>query len=192
MNERRRRLITTTGTLLTVGLAGCAGDGPDDGDTDGNDATTSAETTPATSATTESTTTESTTTGGTQDTTTTTSDATVAMTIDNVGVRAWRVTSDESGTVAPLDENNPTLTFRVGRRYRVTNDGWQFHPFAFRATDDSPLLSQSASGRFEDDDAVDWVDDGGEFAFTMTSALAAAVEYYVCTAHAAMRGDVET
>lgn len=117
---------------------------------------------------------------------------TVEMSITNEGISAWTVTSDESGSVAPVGEENPTMTFEVGARYVVTNDGWDFHPFALRTADDSPLLSQSDDGSFESTSAVDWRDDGGTFAFTMTNTLASQVDYYTCTVHGSMRGSVET
>ncbi|RXK51959.1 hypothetical protein [Halorientalis pallida] len=114
---------------------------------------------------------------------------TVALTIDNEGFTAWKVTEDESGQVAEIEAENPTITFETGVRYTVQNNGWSFHPFALRASDDSPLLSQDAEGRYEDDRDVNWVDDGNEFAFTLTEALAADTDYYICTVHSSMRGD---
>jgi len=116
----------------------------------------------------------------------------VALVIDSVGVRAWEVVEDESGSAAPTSENNPTLTFDVGRRYAVENRGWSTHPFAIRDADDTALLSQSADGSYEGDDAVDWTDDGETFAFTFTEDLASAADYYICTVHSGMRGGVET
>jgi hypothetical protein len=111
------------------------------------------------------------------------------VTIDNEGISAWVVAVDSSGSVAPTDEPNPTMTFEIGRRYVVENDGWSAHPFALRRADDTPLLSQDADGTHEDSDAVDWRDDGGTFEFTMTADLAAELDYYICTVHPSMRGD---
>lgn len=117
---------------------------------------------------------------------------TVQLVIDNVGIEAWTVVRDESGSVAPTDTENPTMTFEIGTRYVVGNRGWDFHPFALRGADDESLLSQQASGSFESDSAVNWRDDGDELAFTMTADLASALDYYICTVHNAMRGDAET
>jgi hypothetical protein len=114
---------------------------------------------------------------------------TVQLVIDNVGIEAWTVVRDESGSVAPTDTENPTMTFEVGTRYVVGNRGWDFHPFALRGANDESLLSQQASGSFESDPAVNWRDDGDELAFTMTADLASALDYYICTVHNAMRGD---
>lgn len=164
MNERRRRLLATTGIVLTAGIAGCSG-----GDGSGGDGG------------------ETTTADGGDDGT-----GAVDLAIENVGASAWEVTSDASGSVAPTGTENPTMTFEVGRRYAVENGGWDVHPFALRAADDTPLLSQDADGEFEDDSAVDWVDDGSSFAFTVTQGLADRVDYYICTVHASMRGSVET
>ena len=115
-----------------------------------------------------------------------------ALTLDNVGASAWEVTDDESGEVAPTGEENPTLTLSVGTRYVVENAGWSSHPLAFRAADDSPLLSQSADGSFEADGDVNWVDDDEQVAFTVTEGLAAELDYYICTVHGSMQGGVET
>ncbi|MEZ3118074.1 hypothetical protein RYH80_19335 [Halobaculum sp. MBLA0147] len=112
--------------------------------------------------------------------------------IDNVGARAWEVVKDESGSVAPTNESNPIFSLEVGQRYAVENGGWSAHPFAIRNADDTPLLSQSADGQFEGDDSVDWTDDGQTFAFTYTEELAAEADYYICTIHSRMRGDIET
>lgn len=113
------------------------------------------------------------------------------LTISNVGASAWEVTADESGGVAPTGEQNPTLTFTVGRRYRIKNAGWSAHPFALLADEGTALLSQDGSGTYESDQSVDWVDDGTQFEFTMTDSLAAEAAAYHCTIHASMRGDVE-
>ena len=83
------------------------------------------------------------------------------------------------------------MTFEVGQRYAVENRGWSTHPFALRASDDTPLLSQSADGEFEGDADVDWVDNGETLSFTVTEDLAANLNYYICTIHSSMRGDVE-
>ncbi len=113
----------------------------------------------------------------------------VDVTIDNEGISAWAVVEDGSGSVARTDERNPTMTFEVGTRYVIGNRGWSAHPFALRRADDAPLLSQSADGRYEDDGAVAWRDDGDAIAFTVTDGLAGDLAYYVCTVHPSMRGD---
>ena len=68
--------------------------------------------------------------------------------------------------IAPGGGENPTLVFEVGRRYVVENGGWDAHPFGLRTGDDTDLLSQqpTITGRYEDDPAVDWIDDGDSFA----------------------------
>jgi cytoskeletal protein RodZ len=121
-----------------------------------------------------------------------TSDTAVSFVIDNEGFSAWVVTEQENGEVAPTETENPTMTFETGVRYVVENRGGRTHPFALRAADDTPLLSQSAEGQYEGVAGVDWTDDGRQFAFTLTSELAADIDYYRCVAHSSMRGDVET
>jgi len=209
MDERRRRILRATGLALAAGLAGCGGDG--DANTDGEPGDGEAGDTPSPTGTASPTATEpddstpTATDGGGNSTTPTpaptesgadptptpTPGGAVDLVIESEGFSAWVVAEDESGEVAPTDESNPTMTFGVGTRYAVENNGWDTHPFALRAADDSPLLSQSADGSYEDDDAVDWVDDGGTFAFTMTDDLAADLNYYTCTVHSSMRGEAE-
>ena len=205
MDERRRRVLRATGLALAAGLAGCGGDG--DANTDGEPGDGEAGDTPSPTGTASPTATEpddstpTATDGGGNSTTPTpaptesgadlTPDGAVDLVIESEGFSAWVVAEDESGEVAPTDESNPTMTFGVGTRYAVENNGWDTHPFALRAADDSPLLSQSADGSYEDDDAVDWADDGGTFAFTMTDDLAADLNYYTCTVHSSMRGEAE-
>ncbi len=113
-----------------------------------------------------------------------------AATLDNVGARAWELTSVGDGTVGETGEENPTLSLQEGVRYRFTNDGWDSHPLAFRATDGEVLLSQSAKGSFEDDVDTRWDDDGDSVAFTVTSELADELDNYVCTVHASMEGSI--
>ena len=116
----------------------------------------------------------------------------IEVTFQNVGSTAWEVTSDESGSVAETGVDNPEVTFTVGERYLIRNGGWSAHPFALLADDNTALLSQDGGGTFQDDSAVDWVDDGGSFAFTVTQELADELSAYICTIHGLMRGDVTT
>ena len=176
MNDRRR-FLEATGIALMTGLAGCS-DGPEGGDTGDEDDT---ETDDGSGMG------EDTETDG--DVESSMSGATLA--IDNAGSSAWEVVEDETGSVAPTGEENPTMTFEVGQRYTVENGGWSGHPFAFRAADDTPLLSQSADGEFEGNADVNWVDNDETLSFTVTEDLAANLNYYTCTIHSSMRGDVE-
>lgn len=169
----RRQLLKTTGVVLASGLAGCT-DRSGAGELTATDDTTQtesevSETKPASSD---------------------TSGSAQSIVIDNVGAQAWEVTEDE-GSVASSGGENPTLTFSTGHRYVIENQGWDAHPFALRAADDTPLLSQSAAGEFEDDPDVAWVDNGSQLEFTMTEALGSEVTYYICTVHPSMRGDIQ-
>ena len=206
MDDRRRRLLGTVGTALAFGLAGCnaQNDSGGSGDDDTTEATTEETTDDTTEettddeATTEETTDDESTDGTTEETTeetmeaTTEPDATVSLTLDNVGFRAWEIAATSDAEVGPTGEENPTLTLSAGTRYEIDNQGWSSHPLAFRAEDDTPLLSQSAPGQYEDDPDVDWVDGDETLAFTVTEELAAEFGYYVCTVHSTMRGDLRT
>jgi plastocyanin len=115
----------------------------------------------------------------------------VTVSIDNVGFRAWEVTNVEgSEDVAETGVDNPRLTLTEGTRYKFENGGWSAHPLAFRDSSDDPLLSQDGPGTFEDDEDVNWVDNGDTLAFTVTSGLAAELDDYICTVHSSMNGSV--
>lgn len=115
----------------------------------------------------------------------------VTVTMDNNGFTAWQViNTDGDGASAPLDQDNPTIEFKPGVRYKVENNGWSSHPLAFRDTEANPLLSQRqyADGSFEDDPGVNWIDSGEQLAFTLTNELATELDEYICTVHSQMLG----
>ncbi|WP_185911686.1 GLUG motif-containing protein [Halonotius roseus] len=116
----------------------------------------------------------------------------ITITLNNVGVSAWEVTSiDGDDDVASTIEDNPTLTLKPGERYVIENDGRDGHPLEFRDETGGPLLSQSNSGEFEDDSEVEWVNEDDELAFTLTEELADAINSYICTIHHQMEGDIQ-
>ncbi|PSQ37250.1 hypothetical protein BRD05_00995 [Halobacteriales archaeon QS_9_70_65] len=190
----RRHILRTTGIALAAGLAGCTGNGNDGGS---NETT---ETDGGMTETDDGMDGEMTETDGGMDGETPTDGEMSAeisgaqLTIDNVGVSAWEITQDETGSVAETGAENPTMTFEVGQRYAVTNDGWGQHPFAVETGDGTALLSQSPDeeGDFEGDADVGWVDEETEFSFTFTESLAAEAATYRCTVHSSMEGDVES
>ena len=192
----RRHLLRTTGIALAAGLAGCTGNG--NGNDDGSDETT--ETDGGMTETGDGMDGEMTETDGGMNGETPTDGEMSAeisgagLTIDNVGVSAWEVTQDETGSVAETGAENPTMTFEVGQRYAVTNDGWGQHPFAVETGDGTALLSQGrdADGEFEGDADVGWADEGEQLSFTFTESLAAEATTYRCTIHPSMEGDVES
>ena len=115
----------------------------------------------------------------------------VTITLDNVGSSAWQVTAiDGDADVAPMNEDNPTLTLEPGTRYVIENDGWSAHPLEFQDANSEPLLSQGTAGEFADDRSVDWVDTDEEVAFKLTEELAEEIDQYICTIHASMKGDL--
>jgi hypothetical protein len=200
MDRTRRAALRTLAATVAAGLAGCAGGDPQstatgsasDADTPTATPTDVPTATPTRTPTETPTPTPTPTATPTPTPTATPTPEPASVTVDNEGISAWVVTADGSGSVAPTDERNPTLTFAVGRRYVIENDGWSAHPFALRRADDTPLLSQDADGEFEDSPAVGWRDDGDTLAFTVTADLAADLHYYVCTVHPSMRGGATT
>lgn len=120
-------------------------------------------------------------------------DATIR--IDNIGAGAWEVTTvTGEGIDAATGVDNPELTFTAtGTRYRFENNGHPNHPLEFRDESGTVLLSQSVSGSFDSDGAVDWTDDGDTVTFTLTDELASQMAEYRCTVHVnAMVGSVKT
>ncbi|ERG99879.1 MAG: hypothetical protein J07HQX50_01033 [Haloquadratum sp. J07HQX50] len=208
LDKQRRKLLSVLGAVFTTGLAGCSSqtrsasnentaeapesDTPEQAGT-GVSETTDTQT--ETNTNTEAEPTASTEIGTKMSSETETETETqpeVSLVIDNISFRAWEITEDESGSVAPLGEQNPTLTLETGQRYIIDNNGWSSHPLAIRATDDTPLLSQSSGGTFVDDSAVNWVDNDDTVAFTFTDTLADEAAYYICTVHSSMQGDIES
>ena len=115
----------------------------------------------------------------------------VRVVLDNVGASAWElVEADEE--VGAQGVENPDLSLREGTRYTFENRGGDSHPLAFRDEDGNDLLSQSSAGSYEDQDDVNYVEDGDEMTFTVTEQFAEDVGTYICTFHASMEGQVTT
>src|SRR5262245_44572544 len=81
---------------------------------------------------------------------------------------------------------DPILNLVIGKRYQFTVSA--AHPMAIaRLGPDTILLAQGgASGTFEGDSAVNWQDTGTVFTFTLTPALAEAMQGqagYFCQIH---------
>jgi hypothetical protein len=193
MRAYDRRTVLAAASVLAAGFAGCSG-GDDPGTTAPDTGTETPATTTVDTPTRTATRTPTPTSTPTSTATPTPTPAPpepVEATIDNEGISAWVVT-ETGGPIAPTDERNPTMTFEVGTRYVIANEGWSAHPFALRRADDTPLLSQSADGIYEDSAAVEWFDGGETIGFTISPDLAAELGYYVCTVHPSMRGDVTT
>jgi glucose/arabinose dehydrogenase len=109
--------------------------------------------------------------------------------------------SDEG--LGTIGENDPTLTLRFNKRYKVTVVNYIFHPLeiiakATSSSSDTVLLSMgSPVGSFESDPDIAWIDSGnGTVTFTMTTDLFNAMNGagrqpgYRCRPHAPfMRGN---
>ena len=118
-------------------------------------------------------------------------DADVTVTLDNIGSSAWEVTGVEGANdVAQTGADNPALTLTVGTRYRFENNGGSAHPLGFQDADGAYLLNQAGDGSLENDDAINYEEDGDSVTFTFTQELANAVATYRCTIHPSMIGAV--
>lgn len=136
--------------------------------------------------------------------TTKTSDIQVAL--GNSGASSWFVSSATDPNLAPTGaaNANPVLMLEVGKRYTFSYAFPTSHPFAIIAAgatsagDQVLLVVGSSIGTMEADAAVAWEDNGTDFSFTVTPALAAAMEGdptqgpgYRCDIHRSMmRGAV--
>jgi transforming growth factor-beta-induced protein len=115
----------------------------------------------------------------------------VEMTVENSGASAYFVSEIIGGeNVTPLNTDNSTWTLTEGTRYELTITGASSHPFELRNATGEALLSQSSEGSFEADPDVDFVTDGTQFDFTLTTELAAEINDYICTIHSGMNGDI--
>ncbi len=119
----------------------------------------------------------------------------VMAALDNEGIEAWRLAAASDG-VGPVGENDPTLTFAVGKRHYIENrPGADAYPLAFHDADGNPLLTQDPDegpGEFEGDPEVDWVDTGDVVEFTLTEDLAAELDSYICPDEQTMTGSILT
>lgn len=118
--------------------------------------------------------------------------------LNNVETTAWVVTED-TRNLTETDTENPEIVLVVGRRYSFGNNGWNTrpfgqeagtHPLELRDSNDRPLLSQDRRGRYEDDEDVNWEDEGNVVSFNVTERLARELNGYACTEHRDMQGDV--
>ena len=122
----------------------------------------------------------------------------VEVALDDFGTFGYFVASyaPASANVAPTGSGNlnPTMNLEAGKRYRFTYANAGEHPFEIlaRGTDpgqDTVLLSLIGPGTLESDTGIDWHVQGNQFYFTLTPALAAAMQAsgktpgYRCNSH---------
>ncbi|WP_263788040.1 cupredoxin domain-containing protein [Salinibacter grassmerensis] len=122
------------------------------------------------------------------------SSADVTVTINNEGSSAWVVDNVEGASGVAGSGQNPTLTLKVGTRYRFDNNGGSNHPLGLQNSSGEYLLNQtdSGSGSLEGDSGINYEEDSDGVAFTYTQSLADAVKTYRCTVHSSMEGTVQT
>ena len=119
---------------------------------------------------------------------------------NNNNLFAYQLTgfSPPEADLGVIGSLNPTIPLIIGKRYAVTIQNSQIHPFEVIAkggtdVNDTPLLSQGlVISTFENDPNVIWLDAGGTVTFTLTKGLADAmrnpagsqVPGYRCRIHA--------
>lgn len=120
------------------------------------------------------------------------------LTIDSDGTQAYLITGVEGVRseldVVPdgLNENNPELSLIEEDRYRFEADDntLEDHPMKFNDEDGDALLNQEGAGTFEDDDDINWIDDGDAVEFTLTESLQERLVAYQCDIHSGMEGTI--
>lgn len=114
------------------------------------------------------------------------------ITLNNVGANAYIVASvDGDGATAVTGEQNVAIGLRTGMRYRFVNNGGSGHPLEFLSASNAVLLAQNnQTGSFENDAAVNFMVDGNNITFTLTTALAAELAKYRCSFHPGMLGAI--
>jgi hypothetical protein len=118
-------------------------------------------------------------------------DIDVTFTIDNVGFSAYVLTGVEGAEIGELNADNAPWTLEVGKRYRIVNSAGAAHPLVLRSGQEV-LLSQQGGGAFADDAEVAFAHDDEGVTFTLTEALAQALDNYVCAFHPTMSGVIDT
>ncbi len=122
----------------------------------------------------------------------------VRITVAAIGSSAYDFTGVEPSTfeeVVGTEDDNQSLSLETGVRYEIVNTASGSHPFELldiSSGTDSVLLSQASTAAFEDDDTVNWIEDGDEIIrFTLSETLATELSGYRCRVHtASMRGDI--
>lgn len=117
-------------------------------------------------------------------------DADIIITMVNNSSSAWRVVSvtNLNGTalenIAETNLDNPEITFQVGKRYFVKNNGGGSHPFEIVGAS-GVLLSEFApsDGSFEGDAEVDFETNEDGIIFSFTQDLSEATTGYQCASH---------
>ena len=117
----------------------------------------------------------------------------VTVNLSNEDNTAWVVTTVDGGdNVAELDTQNPTLNLMAGQRYVFETPSGEENPIDFRDESGTFLLAQGQpQGTLEDNSEVNFTDEGGSVAFTVTPELAEQLASYSSTTYPEMRGTVE-
>jgi hypothetical protein len=111
-----------------------------------------------------------------------TSDA--QLLLGNSGANDYTLTSVSDTSIATAGDADPELVFEVGKRYEVAITNFTSHPFELIDANNNILLSMSASGSLEQDNEINFINNGkGKIGFTYTQALADLVTQYRCAIH---------
>lgn len=113
------------------------------------------------------------------------------VSLDNNGTDSWDVVAFNGAGSGERTDENPSLTLRVGTRYRFSNfAGSTLHPISIRSKNGDRLLSESGVGTFQDNSRVNVQNEDGYIEFTLTQELSDSVSSYVCANHSSMKGSI--
>lgn len=114
------------------------------------------------------------------------------ITLNNVGASAYIIESvDGEGAAATTGAENVSIELQTGRRYRFVNNAGTGHPIEFLSSSNDLLLAQNnQTGSFESDGAVNFMVEGDNVTFTLTSELASEIAKYRCSFHPGMMGPI--
>ena len=121
--------------------------------------------------------------------------ATIEVSIMNVGFTSWKVVSvNNSAGFAMLETNNTPFMFEKGRRYRITSlANVAVHPFEFRSGTNEVMLSQNPMnpGMLANDASVRFSVEGSSISFTVSDSFMKGIATYNCANHNGMKGEVK-
>lgn len=113
------------------------------------------------------------------------------VSLDNNGTDSWDVVAFNGAGSAERTDQNPSLTLRVGTRYRFSNFAGSIpHPISIQSENGDRLLSERNVGTFQDDSQVNVQNEDGYIEFTLTQELSDSIGSYVCVNHSSMKGSI--
>lgn len=113
------------------------------------------------------------------------------VSLDSNGTDSWNLVAFNGAGSGEKTEKNPSITLRVGTRYRFSNfAGSILHPISIRSKNGNTLLSERGVGKFQNNPEVNVQNKQGYIEFTMTKKLSNSISSYMCENHSSMEGSI--